>query len=359
MNSSYKLAIISDWIRRDLNQPLKWFDHFKVTHLYYRAGYGDMTAEEFKNTQKFNSARELYRLLKKLQPQIIQGPEPWASRASFLDAVAVYIFARRFKVPFVFPVFENRPIREKLGFAKSILVKNFMKLYARAATSVIYLNEGAKKNILTLGVPPDKLQKLYWGTWGMDLNEFKPGRKAAEPTVLFVGKVERAKGIPWLLEAFNLVLKELPNAVLLIAGPSLSSEPKLQGKNVRYLGIVKNKDLPELFQRAWVTAAPSITTRSWEEQVGMVNLQSLACATPVVTTESGAIPEYVPSSAAIFVPEKDSKQLAKGIIKLLKDKSLNSRLGRSGRRYAEQHYNAIDNIHKAQKMLIKIIQSQR
>ena len=92
---------------------------------------------------------------------------------------------------------------------------------------------------------------------------------------------------------------------------------------MQLLGTVKNRDLPPHFRNADVFIAPSITTHRWEEQVGMTNIQAMASGVPVISTLSGAIPEYVPDGVAgILVPEQDPRALAEAIRRITVDNEL-------------------------------------
>jgi len=126
-------------------------------------------------------------------------------------------------------------------------------------------------------------------------------------------------------------------------------------KGIRYIGMVKNQDLPALFNNALFTVYPSVTLKRWEEQVGMVNLQSLACGTPVITTKSGAIPEYINSKIGILVPERDSKALAEAMRKLLEDEKLRSKLGQAGRQYILENFDAQKTIKKTEEILLGLL----
>lgn len=119
------------------------------------------------------------------------------------------------------------------------------------------------------------------------------------------------------------------------------------------VGAVKNRDLPPYFRAASVFVSPSITTRRWEEQVGMTNIQAMACGVPVVSTRSGAIPEYVPDGVAgILVPERQPQALAEAVVRLLCDEDLRRRMGDAGRRYAMAHYHAGDNVRRAEELIL-------
>jgi glycosyltransferase involved in cell wall biosynthesis len=361
-NKKPTLLLISQTLRRDLEDPLRYFKHLRIVHCYTDAGYGDMRPEDFASQPvKYTTPQDLERILWKIRPDIIQAQEPYASRLAMKNAWVVSRYAKATHTPFFFPVFENRPPTQKYGWLRGWLVQHVVGWFGRQATGVITLNDGARRNLLAAGIPSRKLQRLNWGTWGIDLQEFKPNKsqRSKRPLVFFVGRVSAAKGVPDILAAWPTILAAVPNAQLVVAGPgaddSLLKQIK-QSPATRSLGPIKNAELPTYFQQAWVTVAPSVTTPTWEEQVGMINLQSLACETPVVTTESGAIPEYVvDAQGASLVPERDSAAIASAVIKLLTDSSLRSQQGTLGRSHVANHYEVQANIAIDEAYVLKLL----
>lgn len=371
-----KLAIVSQSIRRDNQKPLQYFNKLQVFHFYNEAPYGDLTNADLIDTIKFDSFLNLYKKLLKLKPDIIQGTEPFGSRKMLVFSIACYLAAKKLRIPLIFPVWENRPIRDKFNFWQRSITCWWMKKYAKVATEIFYLNEGAKKNLLKLKISSNKLTKFLWGTWGVDPNEFKPFSATEKklqsntfslPIILFVGRLEPAKGIKYLLQAFNKVVKRFPQIKLVIIGSgylkeeieNFRKENNLE-KNIIIKGIIKNKNLPIYYKSAAVFVSPAITLKNWEEQVGMTNLQAMACGTPVVSTISGAIPEYVPNKiAGLLVPQKDSHRLASAIIKILDDNKLREKISSSTRAYAIDNYDAQKNILRAQEIILKILHEKQ
>jgi glycosyltransferase involved in cell wall biosynthesis len=90
----------------------------------------------------------------------------------------------------------------------------------------------------------------------------------------------------------------------------------------------------------------------WEEQVGTVNMQALACGTPVVSTKSGAIPEYIINGKiGLLAPEKNSQELAKNLLIIINNKKRAKQLSEAGREYALAHYDSKKNIERGEKII--------
>lgn len=363
------LAIVSETLRRDLQDPLKYFTKLRILHFYKDSGYKDMRDEDFAAQPiQYRDADHLAELLEEHRPDIIQGPEPYASRRAFANAWTVYRYAQRTGTPYVFPVLENRPASIKFGPFVGWFMERILGIYGRAAAGVIYLNEGAKRSLRSAGVPASKLTKLNWGTWGIDTAEFKqaPTKRSKRPIVFFVGRISERKGLPDLLNAWPSILEALPTAKLVVGGPTIDEEGAALVERMTsmdattYLGPIKNIELPRYFQEAWVTVAPSVTIKIWEEQVGMVLLQSLACSTPVVSTTSGAIPEYVgEGNGATLVHEHDSAGIARATVTLLVDAKRREAEGKRGVAHVMKHYEVKANVRRDEEYVLSLLKKNQ
>jgi glycosyltransferase involved in cell wall biosynthesis len=80
----------------------------------------------------------------------------------------------------------------------------------------------------------------------------------------------------------------------------------------------------------------------------------MACGIPVVTTDSGAIPEYVPADrAGLVVPENDVPALARAMNFLLENPDAARVMGARGREYALAHYDACRNVRRAESLVME------
>lgn len=368
MKNKPRMAMICTGVRGDLLSPIQYFKRIEVIPLYQNAPYSDLDLRDLSgDLVRYRSIFDLCYKIKKCKPHIIQGSEPYGFPITIQACAASFFMSKFLDVPLFFPMLENRPPEIKFRLVIAPLLKKYLKIYAKRAKAIFYLNNGAKRNLLDVGVEPNKLKRLMWGTWGVDINEFTPRKNELEPNfgraILFVGRLGEAKGINYLLPAFKKVSEVIKGVKLVIIGGG-----PLYGKIERYsrdnnmeeeiviLGTVKHRDLPPYFRAVDLVVTPSITTKGWEEQVGMVNIQSMACGTPVVSTRSGAIPEYVKhGETGIIVPERDADSLASAMIKLLEDDKLRKRLGRNARKYAVKNFDAKKNIEANEKIVLDLL----
>ncbi len=364
------LAIVTQAIRRDIHDPLRYFSNFSVIHFYHEAPYGDMTELDFKGSVEavqFKSAGDLYRKLVDAKPDIIQGAEPYASRKALRFSLVAQKAARQIGAKFIFPMLENRPASSRFGFAAPA-VKQILRSYAKKSDLIFTLNKGAMHNLHEVGISGKKIVPFMWGVWGVDTNLFTNKKNGKEPkwnrpTILYVGRLVEEKGITDILEAFKMVTAIIPaNLVFIGSGPmekdinAYTSCGDNRSK-IEYLGVKPQQELPPYFRKATLSIYPSKTTPKWEEQIGTVNLQAMSCATPVVSTQSGAIPEYVTDGKVGFlVPEGEPQELAKAMLAIIKNKKLADRFGKVGREYALQHFDIRRNVEEGEKWLKKIIE---
>jgi glycosyltransferase involved in cell wall biosynthesis len=188
---------------------------------------------------------------------------------------------------------------------------------------------------------------------GVDLERFRPkaapdpaararwGVPPGAPLVLFVGALDRAhwfKGVPLLLQA----VARLPEAHVVVAGDGdlrsgLQAEgARLLGPRAHFLGRVADADLPGLYGAADVTVLPS-TTRG--EAFGMVLVESMACATPVVASDLPGVRSVVSHGEdGLLVPPGQTAALAEALAGLLDDPGLRRRMGARGRAKVQARY---------------------
>lgn len=351
-----KLVIITESIRPENHLPLKYFRKFKVVHFYLTKSYVGLDSRDLKGAIHFQSIRDLWHQLKLLMPNVIQIPEPYASRNSLKLALTGYLFARRYRTPYFLSVWETRPTRAKFGPLLSPILKGVLGLFGKGALIVFAINKDALANLKEAQVARSKIiQNFLWGLFGVDIREFTPlGPKAnlsSFPTVYFTGRIDEAKGIPYLLKAFHLAKSKIPNLKLVIQGKG-ELEYLAEGKDITKLSWTKQKNLPAYFRAATVTVHPSITLKRWSEQVGLVILQSLSCGCPVISTFSGGIPDYLPhKKVGLLVPEKNAQALAKAIIKIVQNKQLRNKMSREARKYIIQNFDLKKNVALGEEIL--------
>jgi len=155
--------------------------------------------------------------------------------------------------------------------------------------------------------------------------------------VLYLGRLEEVKGLPYLLKAFGSLQRE--DTVLILAGTG--SEKELLERlvqelgiasNVRFVGYVPPENAVSYYAFAWVYVLPSITTPSGNELWGLVVNEAFNQGLPVIATEAvGAAAGGLMQDGinGFVVPERDSIALTKALQRILDDHDLRERFSRN------------------------------
>ncbi len=166
---------------------------------------------------------------------------------------------------------------------------------------------------------------------GVNRELFTPREELREPkTIFFVGRLDAEKGVFQLIQAYAQILETHPDATLVIGGstgfgthqetPYVHQLHELANAVIRncngkiqFTGYIDHdRDLPSWFQKATIFASPSL----FPEPFGLVNAEAMACATPVVGSDRGGIPEVLGGTGRLVDPD-DTKNFAGTISALL------------------------------------------
>jgi glycosyltransferase involved in cell wall biosynthesis len=210
------------------------------------------------------------------------------------------------------------------------------RLYRRAAFHAI--SESTRDDLVRRGVPRDRVVVIYPGVDGRWYTPDAGTPRAERPTFLYVGRLQRYKGVDILLRALARALAARGDLTLEIAGRG-DDRPRLErlarrlgvAGAVRFLGFVSEEDKRRLLRRAWAVALTS-PKEGW----GISNVEAAACGTPALASDSPGLRESVRHGETGFlVPHGDDAALAQRMLELAGDPSLVARLGRAGRVFAE------------------------
>lgn len=204
---------------------------------------------------------------------------------------------------------------------------------ARAAAQIITVSEHSRRQIVdAYDVDPERVHVVHNG---VDLDVHRPGltgghdlvRRAGgdgdSPYILFVGTVHPRKNLPLLRRAVERLHADgLPHRLVVVSGPApdradsdelmaAATEP-LAGHPVVNLAGVSEPDLARLMGGAAALCLPSLS-----EGFGMPVAEAMACGTPVVVADRGALPEVVGDTGVVVEPDLDS--LVEGLATTLTD----------------------------------------
>ncbi|MBI5527000.1 MAG: glycogen synthase [Deltaproteobacteria bacterium] len=264
-------------------------------------------------------------------------------------SLAGYMGRLLYDVPLICTTHSLEPLRpwkeEQLG--RSYHLSTWVeKVALESADRIVAVSRGAREDVLKcFDVRPERVRVIHNG---IDLDLYQ--KTAATATreafeidgeyILFVGRTSRQKGMVHLIDAMRHVdpgvrlvcctsapdTKEIEEEI----AARVASEPRCLWIN----SLLREEQYVELYSNACVFACPSVY-----EPFGIINLESMACETPVVASAVGGILEtVVDGETGILVPPADPQALAGGINTLLRNREMARTYGKNGRRRVEQHF---------------------
>jgi len=266
--------------------------------------------------------------------------------------LAGHLASLLYSVPHVVTVHSLEPLRpwkaEQLGGGYA--VSSWCERTAvEAAAAVIAVSDGMRSDVLA-AYPAVQADQVRVIRNGIDTLEYAPdpaidvldrwGVDAGQPSVVFVGRVTRQKGLPVLLRAADRID---PAAQLVICAgqadtPELESEVaglagrlRARRSGVTWLsGMLAKREVIQLLTHATVFVCPSLY-----EPLGIVNLEAMACGAAVVASRVGGIPEVVADGeTGLLVPPGDAGALAEAINVLVGEPGRAAAMGQLGRKRA-------------------------
>jgi len=152
--------------------------------------------------------------------------------------------------------------------------------------------------------------------------------------ILFLGRQEKRKGLPYLLEAYARLKRERPDTRLIVVGPDGGMRAACERyvrqnrlEDVVFTGFVPFEELPRYYKTADVYCAPN----TGHESFGIVLLEAMAAGTPIVASKIGGFADVVEDGVeGVLVPPRDADALAGAMERLLSDAALREEMGRAG-----------------------------
>lgn len=273
-------------------------------------------------------------------------------------------------IPHVLTAHSLEPLRpwkaEQLGGGYAVS-SGIEKLAYENAAAIIAVSAGMRKDILRSypQVDPARVRVIHNG---IDVERWRPvhnpdflasiGMDPSRPSVVFVGRITRQKGLPYLLRAAQLLPPEVQ--LVLCAGapdtPEIMTEVQdlvqvLQQSRAGVIWIERMLPRDEL--SAILAAATTFVCPSVYEPLGIVNLEAMACGAAVVGTRTGGIPEVVEDGVTGRIvpiqqvqdgtgtpvdPEGFVADLAAGLIEVTGDPVRAAEYGAAGRERARTNF---------------------
>ena len=225
----------------------------------------------------------------------------------------------------------------------------------QSADKILCYAEEEKDRLLELGIKADKIVVIHNG---VNTDVFSPGEKTSSVRqLLWVGRFAPGKGLEYLIDSFQVLLKEYPDLKLLMVGVGPVREDIW--KKVEDMGLttsvsikdsIPNSEISKTYRDSSIFVLPSIN-----EGVPRSILEAMACGIPVVCTDLPQLLKVV-SGCGLMVPVKDAQALSEAIGRILSDPEYAKELGAHGREKAVKEYSWEDTVRKTIKVYEKLCQ---
>ena len=302
--------------------------------LYRRASEGiDLVPLAPINEVDLAAAWQLSRIIRKWQPAIVHAHDPHAvSMASLGLSFGApvprpkIVASRRVDFHLQGNTFSQWKYRQVDGFiAASGAIRDILVHDGVPAGRVVVVHDGIDVDKIAHRQAAD-LHAEYWLPHGV-------------PVIVNVGALVAHKGQKFLIDAMPLVLREVPDARLVVFGEG-DLRATLE-RQVKHLSLEKHVLLPGFREDvlSLMKSADLFVMSSITEGLGSAVLDAMAMALAVVGTRAGGIPEaVVPGETGELVDPGDPKALAAAMVKLLKDQALRRAYGEAGRQRVARQF---------------------
>jgi glycosyltransferase involved in cell wall biosynthesis len=247
----------------------------------------------------------------------------------------------------------NKPIVMKIGgsgvvplMAKSPTGRLELRWLRRWAYRIMILNEGMRQEAEDYGIPP---RQLHWMPNPVDTDHFAPCNTEKERSelrrqfqisstagvVLYCGRLAPEKALPSLLDAFAIVARTFPEAVLVLVGdgvlrPELTRQAKrlnLDAGRIRFIGQVAPAEVCQ-----WLKVADMFCLVSFSEGFACALAEAMSTGLPSVVSDIPANRQLIDGGQHGFLTVvNDSRSISSAVLQLLESDSLRSRMGKAAR----------------------------
>jgi len=302
--------------------------------LFRRASEGpDLVPLAPVNEIDLATAWKLSKIIREWKPEIVHAHDP--------HAVSMASLAMSFSAP------DPRPktiASRRVDF--HLQSHAFSQWKYRQVDGFIAASHAIKQILVSDGIPAGRIEVVHDGI-DVEKIQHRPVIDVhAEywlphgvPVIVNVGALVGHKGQKYLIEAMPLVLREVPDAHLIIFGEGDLRAPL--EKQIKQLALAKRVLLPGFREdvMSLMKSADLFVMSSVTEGLGSAVLDAMAMGHAVVGTRAGGIPEaVVPDETGLLVEPADAKALAAAIVRLLKDAALRKQLGEAGRARVTEHF---------------------
>lgn len=305
-----------------------------------------------------NAIEKIQSIIKDEKPEMIHLH---STRAGILGTVAV----KNTNIPVIYTEhLYTKEYQSKNKFIYWLQLKTFRKLSSNI-TKVIAVSQAVKDFSVSKKVfSEEKIEMIYNGIKSCNTQHVthstNSGQACNKDKIIIgsIGALEPIKGYKYLLEAIGKIKKEnqmIYNKIQVeIVGEGTEKEKlkrlaqKLKIENkIKFSGQIKN--IEKEMQNWDLYIQPSLS-----ESFGLALAKAMSMGISSIATNVGGMSEIINSNCGILVPAKDSEKLAEAIIRLVRNRDLNLRIGKNGRQRIIQKFSLREMIKKTEELYEKI-----
>lgn len=217
--------------------------------------------------------------------------------------------------------------------ASYVVALEWMIPHAYRRSRFLVISESTRDDLVQRGIPRERIQVVHCG---LDHDRYRldpSAAKAGAPTLLYVGRLRRYKGVDWVIRALPAVRERVPGVRLEVIGDGPHAEALAAqaaaaglGDAVAFLGFLPGADKVRRMQSAWAVVQPS-PKEGW----GLTVVEAGACGTAVVAADSPGLRDSVRrDETGLLVPYGDDAALTDALVRVLTDAPLRERLASAG-----------------------------
>jgi glycosyltransferase involved in cell wall biosynthesis/O-antigen/teichoic acid export membrane protein len=241
------------------------------------------------------------------------------------------LWLRRPRVTLVHHVHRDHYVAEmgRTGAVAALVAETLPLRGLYRSSPFVTISNAGRRDLAELGIPDEQ---IHVGYLGVEQEPFAPGRRSAEPRLLYLGRLKQYKRIELLLD----VLEGVPSAHLDIAGegdhrPAIEAEIERRGLGDRVVlhGHVSEERKAELLAHSWINLTAS-SAEGWCLTV----MEAALCETPSAALRVGGLPESIVDGETGLLAD-DGPELTAQVRRLVEDDALRERLGAAARARAQ------------------------
>jgi glycosyltransferase involved in cell wall biosynthesis len=235
-------------------------------------------------------------------------------------------------------LFGTTALREApLPVALYVMLLESLIPWAYARSPFLAISESTRDDLAARGISPGRVTVVHCG---MDHESYRPDpavAKSASPTLLYIGRLRRYKGVDWVMRVLPAVLRSVPEMRLVVVGdgphlPELKLTAARLGlaRAVEFRGFLPRAQKVRLIREAWALVQPS-PKEGW----GLTVVEAGACGTAVVAADSPGLRDSVRRDVTgLLVPFDDDAALTAALLRVLDDAPLRERFAGAGIEWA-------------------------